>query len=74
MKCFQATQQVEVGENRLGPIYQHIPNACMVHKNCSLLEACGHCGKERRLIFSGDTAKQDFCKWLFSEVSPSIPI
>ncbi len=52
MNCFQATQQVEVGENSLGPIYQHIPNACVVHKVCdgcknrSLLEACGHCGKE----------------------------
>ena len=53
---------------------KHKPNLCVVHKVCeACLEGevdaeswCSRCGKNEH-VFGGETTRDDFCRWLFSE-------
>jgi len=53
---------------------QHIPNLCVAHKVCEKCmdenvnksSRCDVCGQNEN-VFVGDTARDDFCRWLFSE-------
>ncbi|CAG2214664.1 unnamed protein product [Mytilus edulis] len=53
---------------------QHIPNLCIAHKICELCKDskvdktsyCDSCGKHEH-IFSGESSRDDFCRWLFTE-------
>ena len=50
--------------------YEHRPNLCVAQKVCTLCmdisEYCDECG-QREHVFSGDSALDKFCQWLFSE-------
>ncbi|CAG2191938.1 unnamed protein product [Mytilus edulis] len=56
---------------------QHIPNLCIAHKICELCKDskvdktsyCDSCGKHEH-IFSGESSRDDFCRWLFTEKMP----
>jgi hypothetical protein len=53
---------------------QYIPNLCVAHKvsekcmdqNVNKSSRCDVCGQNEN-VFVGDTAREDFCRWLFSE-------
>ncbi|CAC5392997.1 unnamed protein product [Mytilus coruscus] len=55
---------------------KHTSNLCVVHKvceECMLKEVgsstrCQKCGQNKN-IFRGETARDDFCRWLFSEAN-----
>ena len=52
---------------------KHEPNLCVAHRVCTEcsestvtpLSSCQVCGKHEHIFF-GDTARDDFCSWLFS--------
>ena len=50
--------------------YEHRPNLCVAQKVCTLCmdisEYCDECG-HREHVFSGNSALDEFCQWLFSE-------
>lgn len=66
---FETVQQKQIGENEYGPILQHEPNLCIVHKQCEncLTHPLGHCilCGQNRLIFEGPHCTSQFCEWLF---------
>ena len=67
----QCSQDIEVGENKEGKVWQHEVNCCCVLKVCNKCAnddntPCNNCG-ERKKTFLGTNALNDFCTWLFSE-------
>ena len=54
--------------------FEHRPNLCVAHRVCLACihqplnkhTGCDICGKHEH-VFSGRSARNDFCKWLFSE-------
>ena len=53
---------------------KHTPNLCVVHKVCEIcmtdeVDSGTHCEKcgQNEYIFRGETTRDDFCRWLFSE-------
>lgn len=68
---FETRQDLEISENAYGAICKHEINCCVVQKVChgcrknEKLGTCPNCGPNE-LVFKGDTAGHDFCKWLFT--------
>ena len=72
---FESTQEKIIGENKLGPIFEHVPNLCVARKVCNSCKedviqqrfgGCETCG-QNQWIFEGPDCRDQFCKWLFSE-------
>ena len=68
---FECRQDEVVGENKLGKIFKHTPNLCIAYRVCTLCwddktQPCHLCG-QREWVFQGDTCRDEFSKWLFSE-------
>jgi len=68
----ETRQDEQMGDNKYGKIYRHVPTCCIAHKVCETCRNdndtnndCAKCGK-RRFVFTGDNTLVDFCHWLFS--------
>ena len=61
-------------DNKQGHVYQHMVNCVCVEKMCDMCEhkdpdkPCKNCRtKQRKFKFVGENARDEFCKWLFTE-------
>jgi hypothetical protein len=74
---FQSSQDQTMGETSEGLVLKHVVNLVCVRKCCDLCYeepgefVCKNCG-HRRIMFSGKTALDDFCKALFCKKNKDI--
>jgi len=69
---FETTQTDCIADSKLGPVFEHRPNLCVVRvicddcRNRDFEGVCGRCGIPEH-VFEGENCVNDFCRFLFNK-------